>query len=237
MKTILEVLKEIGFEERESKIYLSLLKEQEQTALSLSRNTKIDRTTIYDLLEKLIQKGIVSQTTKNNSKTYKALESKSLLTHFKEKYSSLELILPLLTSMQSKKQEKLSCELFQGKEGLKTPLKELIETGKDYKAINITREFEEILGYFIDSGVLKLNESNAEEMIIAEKNAKFKKLKNGKYKFLDKKLLSPLTTVIYQDTVLFILWTEPYFAIRIKNKQFAQAQEEYFSLLWQLAQT
>ena len=237
MKNILEVLSELGFEERESKIYLSLLKEQEQTALSLARNTKIDRTTIYDLLEKLIQKGIVSQTIKNNSKTYKAIESKALLTYFKEKYSSLESILPQLSSLQSKKQEKLSCELFQGKDGLKTPLKELIETGKDYKAINIENEFEEILGFFNDSGVLKLDEFKAKEIAIVEKGSKFKKLKNGKYKFLDKKLLSPLTTVIYQDTVLFILWTEPYFAIRIKNKQFTQAQEEYFSLLWQLAKT
>lgn len=88
MKTILEVLEELGFEEREAKIYLSLLQEQEQTALSLARKTNIDRTTIYDILEKLIQKGIVSLITKNDSKTFKALQTKQLLTHFKERYSS-----------------------------------------------------------------------------------------------------------------------------------------------------
>lgn len=235
MERINEILKEIGFEEREIKVYLAIIKEGDSTALKIARTVKIDRTTIYDILEKLIERGIVSKYTKNNSQHFSALTPKNLILHFKEKYSLLEHILPELQKISSQKEEPMRCELFQGKEGLKSILKELIERGKDYRVINIRKEFEEILGYFNDMGVLKLNEFKAKEIAIIEKNANFKKLKNGKYRYIDKKFLSKVTTLLYDNKTVFFIWQEPYFAIKIENSPFAKAQEEYFSFLWKLA--
>lgn len=233
--SIKQVLLNLGLEERETKIYLTLLKEQCLPVLKISKLTNIDRTTCYDLLNKLINKGIVSSFKKNRSACFKALNANELLDHYKEKYSSLEHILPELNKISSNNKEEIQCELFQGKEGLKTPLKELIERGKDYKVINIRKEFEEIMGYLNDSGILRLNEFKAKEIAIVERHVKFKKVRKGVYRYLDSKLISPTTTVIYDNKVMFFIWSEPYFAIKIENANFAKAQEEYFSLLWKLA--
>ena len=235
METISEVLRNLGFEERETKVYLLLLKEGDLPALAIARKIQIDRTTIYDVLEKLISKGIVSSYIKNSSKQFKAILPDKLLNHFKEKFTSLEKIIPKLNEARNSPREKISCELFQGKEGLKIVLNDLIKTTKEYKVIGIRKEYEEVLGYFNDNGVLKLNEFKAKEIAIVEKDAKFIKLKNGEYKYLNKSLLSPVTTLIYNNKVIFFIWTEPYFAISIENKQFKDAQEEYFNLLWQAA--
>ena len=64
-KQVIDVLNELGLEERETKIYLLLLKEGDSSALQIARKVKIDRTTIYDVLERLISKGLVSTYTKN----------------------------------------------------------------------------------------------------------------------------------------------------------------------------
>lgn len=235
METIKEILKDFGFEDRETKIYLLLLKEGDLPALAIARKVQVDRTTVYDILEKLILKGIASSYLKNNSKQFRAILPERLLQHFKEKYSSLEKIIPQLNESRTSPSEKVSCELFQGKDGLKIVLNELIKTAKEYRVIGIRKEYEEILGYFNDNGVLKLNEFKAKEIAIVEKDAKFIKLKNGEYRYLDKTLLSPVTTLIYGDKVVFFIWTEPYFAVCVENKQLYNAQVEDFNLLWKAA--
>jgi sugar-specific transcriptional regulator TrmB len=229
-----EVLREMGFEEREVKIYLLLLKEGDLPALAISRKTEIDRTTIYDILEKLSNKGIVSVYIENKAKKFKALTPEKLLVFFKEKYSSLEKIIPELNKIINYEKDKTTCELFTGKEGLKSVLKDLISIKKDYKVIGIRKEYEDILGYFNNQGVLKFDEFNVKEKAIVEKGTEFKKLKKGDYRYINEKL-SPVTTLIYNDTVVFFLWTEPYFAFRIINKTFRKAQEEYFDILWKIA--
>lgn len=235
MVNLFEVLVNLGFEEREAKIYLLLLKAGDMPALQIARTTKIDRTTIYDILERLISKGLISSYTKNKAKQFRAILPNKLLAHFKEKYSSLERIIPELNNSKNSSSEKVICELFQGKDGLKTILSEFIKTAREYKVIGIKNEYEEILGYFNEQGVLKLDEFKAKEIAIVEKDAKFIKLKNGKYRYLDKNLLSPITTLIYGNKVVFFIWVEPYFAVCIENEQLKNAQEEYFELLWKIA--
>jgi len=229
------VLKNLGLEEREIKIYLALVSNGSLTAMQISKETKIDRTTVYDILTKLENKGISSSFIKNKTKHFTILTPNELLIYFKEKYSSLNQILPQLNQLTTKTKEEVSCQLFEGKEGIKTILKDLIESKKDYKVIGIRKEYEEILNYFHDQGFLKLTELNVKEKAIVERETKFKKLKNGNYRYVDNKLLSLVTTLIYGNKVVFFIWAEPYFSISIENKTFSKAQSEYFDLLWEIA--
>src|SRR3989344_7031193 len=84
MNNINSCLIELGFEEREINIYIFLIKNNESTALQISKGTEIDRTTIYDLLEKLIQKRIVFSIIKNKTKHFFALKPKDLLSHYED---------------------------------------------------------------------------------------------------------------------------------------------------------
>jgi sugar-specific transcriptional regulator TrmB len=235
MEKVNEILQELGFEGREIKVYLSLIKKDGMTASEVSKDIRIDRTTTYDILAKLIDKGIVSQMTKNGTKHFMALSPEDLLQHFRQKYSSLEGIMSELNGLSAQNKEPVKCELFQGKNGLKVVLKDLVASKKDYKAIGIRKEFEEILGYFNEQGIIKLDQFNVKEQAIVEKDSEFKKAKRGTYRYLNKKLLSPVTTLIYDNKVIFFIWTEPYFAIRVSSKTFFNAQEEYFRMLWGMA--
>jgi len=232
---IKQVLENLGFEEREINIYLTLISEQNLTALQISKHTRIDRTTTYDILERLMNKGVVSSFIQNKTRHFKALTPEKLLVYFKEKYFSLEQIIPKLNQIRTKTKEPVSCELFQGKNGFKTVLRDFMEANVDYKAIGIRKEYEEILGYITDQYVLKLNELNVKETAIVERGAEFIPVKKGVYRYLDKKALPPITTFIYNNVVIFFIWKEPYFAIRIENKEFAKLQEEYFDMMWGIA--
>ncbi len=232
---IKQVLENLGFEDREIKIYLTLVREQNLTALQISKKTWIDRTTTYDILERLINKGVASSFTQDKIRHFKALTPNNLLIYFKEKFSSLETILPSLNQIKDQPKEIVKCELFQSKNGFKAVIRDFIEANVNYKAIGIRKEYEEILGYSTDQGVLKLNELKVKEKAIIEEGSKFIPLKYGVYRYLKKKWLPPITTLIYTNVVVFFIWKEPYFAIRIENKEFAKLQSEYFDLLWDVA--
>ncbi|MDO8624892.1 MAG: hypothetical protein Q7R47_02325, partial [Candidatus Diapherotrites archaeon] len=50
------------------------------------------------------------------------------------------------------------------------------------------------------------------------------------------KFHAPTDMFIYHDTVLLTIWNaEPYFAIRIKNRDVSQIYRDYFELIWKIS--
>ncbi len=235
MKKIIEILKNLGFEEREIKIYLTLIRNESLTALKISKETRIDRTTVYDILERLIDKGIVSFIIKNKTKHYNALSPEKLLVYFNEKYVSLKNIIPDLKIISNIKKEETKFEVFQGLEGIKSILKDLVNTKKRYQVIGFRKEYEDLLSYFNEHSIKKLDSFKVEEKAILPKGEKIKKLEYGKYKYIEKGFLSPITTLIYDNKVAFFIWTEPEYAMLIQNDTFVKGYREYFDLLWKIA--
>jgi len=76
---ILNQLAQIGLSGREAEVYMALLQRKEFTAPELTRITTITRTKIYEILQKLIHKGICTENIRNGSKIYYAIEPKIAL--------------------------------------------------------------------------------------------------------------------------------------------------------------
>jgi len=235
MELIKETLSDLGFESREIKIYLALTRYGPLSALKISKETHIDRTTIYDILNKLIEKGIVSTTFKGKTKYFQAINSKKLLSHFKNKFNSLKTILPELKKITHSRNEELELEVYEGLEGIKTVLEDLMDSKLDYFAIGSAEEYENLLKYYNSRGVLLMDQLKVKETMITYKNQKFKKLKYGSYRYLDKKFKSNTMILIYGDKVAFFIWGQPSFAISIKNKSFSDFFIDHFNTLWKIA--
>jgi sugar-specific transcriptional regulator TrmB len=234
MDKVNEILENLGFEGREIKIYLSLLKNREQTALEISRNVNVDRTTVYDILQRLKEKGVVSFIVKNKTKHFNSLSAEELLVYYKEKYNSLKEIIPNLKNISDEQKEVLNVEVFEGVNGLKTVVKDLIESKNNYKVIGLRKAYDDIFGYFKNAALIRLNEAKVREKAIVSSGEEFAKLKKGNYRYLDSKIISKTTTVIYGDVVLFFIWKISS-VVRMKSKILASVQEEYFNLLWEIA--
>ena len=58
---ISQLLKEIGFQEKEITIYLLLAKKSRLTPAEIAMQTKINRATVYNIVKELISKGIVAE--------------------------------------------------------------------------------------------------------------------------------------------------------------------------------
>ncbi|UJF16144.1 hypothetical protein LZ578_03135 [Jeotgalibaca sp. MA1X17-3] len=78
MINLINVLKDFKFTESEAKIYISLLQHGSCTGYELSKVSGVARSKIYNLLENLVSRGIVEQSTSDNTILYQAISTDQL---------------------------------------------------------------------------------------------------------------------------------------------------------------
>ena len=106
-----EILKEIGLQDSEIKVYISLLKLKEATPSQITQYTGLHRSNIYDIIEKLKEKGLVSFVIKNNVKYFRASHPSKILDFIKEKEEKISTILPELINLSQEKEEDIKVEI------------------------------------------------------------------------------------------------------------------------------
>ncbi|MBI4159095.1 hypothetical protein HY500_02445 [Candidatus Woesearchaeota archaeon] len=238
-------LKEFGLSEKESKTYLTLLELGESTATDISIKSKLPRTLVYDLLEKLISLGLVSYTVKNNKKYFLASDPKELIRILKEKEEKIQEILPELESIQKIRGSKRpKVEIYEGKEGMKTMMNNILNSKiKEFLAYGSSRSSYEIIPAFMEHWHKKRIKEKVVMKVIyndtKEAREKVKKFKSSLrlvyYKFMPIQLESPTAILIYSNKVILQSWTKEPFAVMIKNEQTAENQKKYFGELWKIA--
>jgi len=88
MTEIYEILQDIGFSINEAKVYVALISKHPINGYEVAKRSNITRTMVYDILNRLEQKGAVKQIIENDTKLYSPLPYKELLKKFREDYSS-----------------------------------------------------------------------------------------------------------------------------------------------------
>ena len=87
-----EILKEIGLNENEIKVYIILLRLGSSKVNEVYDKTKIPRSFIYEVLKSLIDKGLVSYVIKSGIRYYEAAKPLKLKEILKKKESKLDFI-------------------------------------------------------------------------------------------------------------------------------------------------
>ncbi|MEK6825552.1 MAG: helix-turn-helix domain-containing protein [Nanoarchaeota archaeon] len=230
-----EILKQIGFLDAEVDVYQALLRKGPALVSELHQTTGHHRTHIYDLLEKLREKGLVSVFIQAGKKHFQAASPQRLLAYMDERKKQVESLLPDLEELIQTPREAVNVELFKGKEGLKTVLQDVLRTGKNYCVMGSIKQFEEILEYALPSFLRTIEKKNIKERVLCDTREKIEKAKIGTYRALDGKYLFPSSFWVYGDKVAFFVWTMPYFAIVIESNDVAKTYQAYFEFFWKIA--
>lgn len=231
-----EVLKELGLSDGEAKVYLALLKLGETSVSKLTKETGQHRTTIYDFLDHLLQRGLVSYVVKSGVKYYKVADPDKLIEFLKEKEIKLKQVLPELKQLAKASIGEISVEVYRGVEGFKSVLNDRIKVGKDLYGFGVDEEkFEERFPIVIKQFIKREQEKKLQEFLLTKEKAKFiYKEKNMHYKYIPEEFFEPTATAVYGNRVIIIIW-EPLTTILIKNKGLAESYRRYHKLLWKIA--
>jgi sugar-specific transcriptional regulator TrmB len=223
---------ELGFSEGEAEIYLALLKHGKTSVMQLAKLTGRHRTHIYDTIEKLKEKGLISETLIDNKKFILASNPENVLSYLKEKEETAQKLVQDLKSLQTQEKE-LNVETFKGLAGLKSVFRDILKEKQDYVGYGEGGRFQKLLPEFFSQFQGQSEALKIKLKLILKKGINVPSRKSLEVRHLD--YVSPSTTFIYSDKILIIIW-EPFpTAIRITDKQTAQSYKGYFELLWRLA--
>jgi sugar-specific transcriptional regulator TrmB len=235
-------LEKLGFSPSEIKIYKHLLKKGSSYPKEISFETKINRTNVYEALDRLVKKGIVSFIVKNNIKWFEAKNPKSIVSLIDEKEDDLkktkkQVLKDIKKIELNKDKSELEANIFTGKKGLRMLFEEILEKKKNISLIASQLQFKKVFGPYFELWHKKRIESDIKQRSIFPKHMK-NKLKERKllrYKFIDDSFANPTTTIIYANTCVFIQWSKEPLAIKIQNKEIVKSHKNYFDLLWESA--
>ena len=241
-----ELLAKIGLSENETHIYLALLKLGPLSAYEIAQKTGIYRPHVYDKLETLAKKALVSSVQKGKKKIFSASPPSKIMDYLKEQEAEIHNDITLLSSnmkylnsLNTISKEDTKVHVFTGIEGLKMHIddtfrcadKEILIFGLD------DAKYNEVLPVFMPQHFKRLKEKRIKERVISKKKKGAFMFDNDvtSYRFLDSKQLNPTNTVIYGAKVSFVIWGTPITIVVIENKQLAQTYHEHFEYLWKIA--
>jgi len=241
-------LHQLGLTEGEAKVYEALLALGASTVGPVVKRSGVAYSNIYEILERLIEKGLVSFITKEKTKYFQAAEPGRLQEYLEKKEdeikknkSLLSDILPQIQELQ-KVAPKENAEIFIGLKGLMTAYENLSQGIKkndklyffymhDPKYYEISEKFYikswklfkklQITGYGISNIEYKKTK-------LAESYPKF-----IKQKYVDFPV--PANIDLFRDKLLLISWGERPLGILIQSQQIVDTFKQYFDVVWKLA--
>lgn len=239
------ILIDIGLSGKEADIYLLCIKHKEITASEISKISNESRTHTYDTINNLIKKGLIAYVIKNNVKYFKAVNPERLLDYLKEKEAkikeeekSVQELIPQLREIQSKVgKEETKIEIYEGKEGLKSLLNDIIREEKNFVTWGATTKVKEYVPDFVIQKYL--NERKRKKIKARQLFTDFYGVLEShlsENRKLPKEFESPTTTLIYGDKVAIFLWTEVPKVILVQSRELAKSYKSYFELLWKFGE-
>jgi len=242
---IQESLKQLGLSERESKVYQELLKIGPTTITNLVRNTGIPSSKIYDILEKLLQKGLATQIIVKGKREFHPASPDKLFSLIKEKENIINEILPSLQTLYEKTNEETIAEVYKGKEGAKAIFEDVLKEGKSWLSIGASAKSEVVLPYYMDNFYKQMHSKklNLKSLFTDNEDTqrlkiKLEKYKNVQIKSLPKEIKNLMSIFIYGDKIAIIPITSDIeinpLIILIKSKESADSYRDYFNWLWNL---
>ena len=236
------MLQDIGLSERESKAYLSLLRKGKSSIGFIVQDSGIPRSKIYEVLNRLIEKGLVSFALEGKIKVFFAVPPKRLNEFIEDeiekKQSKLKEIIEKLEEIKPKSSG-YSVEILVGKRGLKAFFNMLLDIKKGetiyqigyYKLPEITSE--EFWEKFHEKRVEKGIYAKALHYHEAWEKTKHKPREKMEKRPLPKGFESPLVIVFAGDIVgNIIITSQEQIVFLIKSKEVTENYTKYFDLLW-----
>ena len=233
------IFNKIGLNDKELKIYTSLIERGPLLIAQIAKQTGLHRPAIYKNLPNLISKGLVTVSFKGKQKFYVAEEPEKLKNLVSELTNELEDIIPELRASYHAKEKKPLVKFLEGKDAIIFVLNDLVTSLKKgdifyrYSSVKDSQKSSEYLPH--DYRKIR-DQKQLQRFVITNENTMI-----GKKPRLDRAVKFipnnyglfdyDITQIIYGDKVAFLDYnTETAFII--ENPIIAEFQKKIFKLLY-----
>ncbi len=239
MAELFQELEKIGFSVNEAKVYLALIRTGSSLAGRLAKEANTDRSSTYNALKQLIERGIVSTVFENKRTIYVPADPKKIIDFFLEKEELATRLIPTLKTHYEVSKERKNITLFQGYKGLKTIFQDILDSvpaGKEYYVMGSEGHFREKMPYYAPAFERrKLEKKIHTKILIRQGRIRKSAASRTVYRRVPSDVVSPATINIYGGKVAIFVWDEKPEAILIENERVSDTLKNYFEFMWKHA--
>jgi len=244
----LYIKESLELNDKDATIYLDLLQSGQSAVSTISARTYIDRTTVYSVLKRLMNKGVVSKTPQKNQTLFFALDPDifrtKLQNEIEKKESELEAVakfIPTLANIKNINSNKPLIQIFEGPSGIISLYELMLKNNKKEDAFLTIDTLPNALKKYLRNDYIKNKKKNKvfSRVIIqdSKKASKYKDLdhkSNRKTKIIPKEKFPFETEIIIgaNDEVAIIDFQAELLGVYIRSKTIRNTLKGIFESLW-----
>lgn len=248
----IEPLRKLGLTEGEIKVYLALIRLGETTSGPLVDESGISVSKVYNIVERLAKKGLVSHIVKRKTKYFKAADPDRLLMHLKEKEeelrnqeANLKDMISMLKLENNTAMTAETAQVYDGMRGIQTARErtlQIMKKGDEMWIIGIAQTPYEgmMTSYFREYHKRRYQKGIFCRYLYNEYAREPYGKTSASYplsevRYMPKGLITHGWIEIYADTVTIGINKGRSFSVVIQNQEVANSFKIYARLLWSLA--
>lgn len=248
-------LSQLGYSKEAIKIFSALTENGPLTLQKVAKNSGIERTRLYRIVDEYIEKGLIEEVPVYKRKTIKAVDLEAIELMVKQQQSKAQMLSENLNifsqavkSLSQKGQQKVNVVYYRGVEGLKQMTWNVTNAKEVWRTYSY-RFWNDIFG---DRFTTKINRELIEKKLkvrdlYSDQYIEYKKRwmqEKGKKpegdwsfwnaRYIPEKIVKINQNVdIYNDTVAYGYWDDDdIFGVEIQNQRIADMQKQIFDVLW-----
>lgn len=245
----LTIFKKLGLNDKEVAVYLSLLEHGSSSVRQLAALTDLNRGTAYDILKKLQESGLVSFFHKNTKQHFVAEDPEKILKLLSDRAAELKKaeekineLIPELKSLQEKGGDKPVTKFYEGRDGIKFILDDVLssiknQADKNYYVYSAAGVREDVYGAYPDFNKKRIKSGIKANTISLSEGGSTYGVDERKWLATGKSSEGNMTYIlIYAGKCAFISRdsrNNPVGVI-IENKMIYETQKTLFTQMWKL---
>ncbi|MBY0539545.1 hypothetical protein K2P56_03905 [Patescibacteria group bacterium] len=233
-----QALKTFGLTQNESAVFVALLKLKSASGVEVGEKSGLPKSTAYDALRGLSQKGLVNIYKKRGRKHFSVNDPTVLRELALERKNAIERVLPSLLALYEKGDGSTKVEMHKGKDGFARVSGDILEEADELFAIGSPEELFKDLPEFFPRftkkrkekgiflrGIFRDSPKARERQIRDAEDLRQSKLVEPPLPF------SPLM-YIWKQKIAMVTLGDDVSVVVIENKELSQMMRSIFELLW-----
>src|SRR3989338_7284102 len=197
MAEVEKTLEKLGFSPNEIKVYLTLNDRGSMKAGRIAKFAKIDRSSCYNALKLLLEKGLASYVLIGEIKWFQATGPKRLLEYIKEQEEDVKSVLPELQARHKAAKIEGQVRLFKGIKGVKSIFLDIARSGETNYVFGSEGQFSTRMPEFALQFERLKKENKIRTKLLLRQGRKELDSTTSEYRYLQNVSESPAVTNIY----------------------------------------
>jgi sugar-specific transcriptional regulator TrmB len=232
---LINLLSSLGFTKSEVDVYLDLLKNDVSTAYSISYRLGQHKSTVYESLRKLLQRGLIIELADEKRKLYQTKDYVAIEEYIKQIFDEARKLKSYIKSISDTKVPERGISLSYGLNRLRAIISESLDKNNELFLWIVPKEFYLDLGdWFINEFNERINENKVSVKMIFSKDSDIPLgiKRNSKIEIKKFKSESNIFTILSKDSVYTTIISNPLTIMEMKSPDISSGFRTRFYHIW-----